>query len=317
MTDSGYDIRYSMDIAHMERMLSHQECTKHLDSNNPAALRHTSLHPQVPFHIHETARTVKWRNYPLPACGLESDARGLAEKFDEGYVDYSLCPLGFCDLDWDDVPRIGSADPVGITEKTLIPLYDFRTAPVRVLEQQKTSHQTWLGSTEEEMGDLNVQNAQAQNPLNAMEEWLQTSERCQDPPPSTSASQRFDIIKPTLHIENDTPVGLSKKAKLAPLPAAAEVFFQIDTPEEQTQRLEDKLRLFLHKKQLGTSDEDEYDSDDSPLAVDLGGDISCGYTEVGNDNFGDSQICGKMRRLRSTKQLAAEPKPKMSKIPEA
>jgi hypothetical protein len=111
MNDSGYDIRYSGKISDIERMLSHDEWITQLKGNNPGAAWRALLHPEVPFHINDIARTVKGRRYEISGSGLGFDVQGLAKEGDKWFVDYSLCPLVFCDLDWDNVAKIDSFEP--------------------------------------------------------------------------------------------------------------------------------------------------------------------------------------------------------------
>ncbi len=258
MTDSHYDVRYSMDIPHIERMLSHEEWKAQIKLNNPAAARRALLHPKVPFRVNEVARTVKWRSYDLSEIGLAFDSRGLAVKGDEGFVDYSLCPLRFCDLDWDDVLRDTSANAAGISGETLKSSHGKGKTPVKALEKQKMTLQVSLGSTQEGIRNLNLKKAREQNALNEIEVRLEKSKRDKDGPScDTSSSKHIGNTK------DDTPDDGPKKKKLAPLPAAARLFFQHDMPKEQRQRLENNLRLFHHKKQVGTGDQVDYDSDDS------------------------------------------------------
>ena len=47
MTDSGYDVRYSMKISQTERMLSQEEWKMHFRAITPAAMRRAMLHRQI------------------------------------------------------------------------------------------------------------------------------------------------------------------------------------------------------------------------------------------------------------------------------
>jgi hypothetical protein len=276
MTDSGYDIRYSMNISHIERMLSHDEWKIQFKQSNPARARRGLLHPQVPFRINETARIVKWREYELTGMVLDFDVNGLAKKDDQNFVDYSLCPLGFCDLDWNDVPRHASehsADPSGsISELS----NDAGKMPEKPLGQRKTLLETWLSTTEENARKLGPKRARDQTASTELDGPCQKRRRpenrsCGDSYPSVRVKQDSDA-------EDKNPELRLNKKKLAPLPPAVRLFFQHDIPEGHRQKLENKLRLYHHKKQTGAGDEDEYDSDGSLLAVELHGDDDIGTT---------------------------------------
>lgn len=264
MTDSGYDIRYSISISHIERMLSQEEWMMHIRLNNPAASRRALLHPDVPFRINETARTVKWRKYRLWESPMQFDVRGLSRKGDEGFVDYSLCPLGFCDMDWDDVPRFASTESAGLFPDASHPQSGSRKSATKALDQQKTNVEPSFCSTGEDVRTRSLTWACERNELNGINEHFQKTKRHEGRSPSRSSNE-CQIDNPAE--DADSTSTDQPKTKLCPLPAAARIFFQHDTSMEQRQKLETKLRLYHHKKRFQSGDEDEYDSDDPLLAV--------------------------------------------------
>lgn len=295
MTDSGYDIGYSMAISDIERMLSHTSWTKYgFAGNNPADSRRVLLHPRLPFRVTEAARIVKWRNLALSKRGLTFDVRGLAEKGDAGFVDYSLCPLAFCDLDWDDISTTNEAanakGPPGHISDLSAGTDKMR---IKVLEREKASLQTSLASTDDELCNLAPERTRERNVLNDIEERPQNWERYEGGPssgsqPSKRAKLNQEVVfieddHEIIVIEDDPPDFQCEKNKLTPLPAAARLFFPLDMPKGERQKLENKLRLFHHKKQLGTGDEDEYDSDD---AAEFDTDDPYGQIEVGDRRTG-------------------------------
>lgn len=78
ITDSCYNISYSMKLSHIERMLSHGEWITQFEPNNPAACRRALLHPSLPFRLNDTERIVRWLSlsYGLASKGPIFDPRG-------------------------------------------------------------------------------------------------------------------------------------------------------------------------------------------------------------------------------------------------
>lgn len=328
MTDSRYDIRYSMDILHIERMLSHEEWMTQLAGNNPAACRRHILHPQVPFHINETARTVKWRRFELSTREFEFDNRGLAKEGDEGFVDYSLCPLSFCDLDWDDVSRPAAAKLAGTSGQISKPFEGSRNRPIEVFEQRETCSQATSGGTEEDMGYLASKRACEQNTLDQIEEGLQNNERS-EVGTSSHSSKRVKRDQHFVNTEDDGPNFCSEISNVVPLPAAAWLFFQHDMPKRQREMLENKLRLFHHEKLVSKDgkdkpqlfleknqaatfgfdvDEDKYDIEDPMLAEELNSVDPYGNIERGDLEIWPTQITTRKQLLLCTMGPYVKPK---------
>jgi hypothetical protein len=291
MTDSGYDIRYSMKISDIERMLSHDEWITQLKGNNPGAARLALLHPEVPFRINDTARTVKWRRYDLSGSGLGFDVRGLAKEGDERFVDYSLCPLGFCDLDWDDVAKIDSFESAANPGQVLESSDDGGKTSTKDLEQQEKPPQTPLGRSEEDTRSLDLKSAPEENALNEIGERLQKDK---DKTNVEGASKRVRMEE---HVESTDDDGHDNQPKENPTPlsAAACHFFQHDMPAEQRKKLESELRVFNEenpvnlypKKNVLANNMFDFDSDDDlMLAMELNADGPYDHVKIGDMGLG-------------------------------
>ena len=79
---------------------------------------------------------MKWRRGELTGFISNFDTRGMARKGDANFVDYSVCPLGFCDLEWDDAPRGGPEHPTGRLGLILKRANISRKMPARAVEAQ-------------------------------------------------------------------------------------------------------------------------------------------------------------------------------------
>ena len=175
------------------------------------------------------------------------DVWGLAKKGDRGFVDYSLCPLGFCDLDWDDFSR--SSEDTASASRSISKLsYDPGGVSTKGLEQRKTHLETWLSTIEESIQKLTLMRARQRTALGKLGDHIQKSMGLGDGVSSSSSStepmkidNKAGDVEPSSHLDQN---------KLTPLSAAARLFFRHEMTKDHRQYLENKLRLFLHEKQM-------------------------------------------------------------------